>query len=68
MSTLIDLGRLALARPTVQSPVSEVAGWYEQKASVLHQIAAASTALAEHDRYEMFAQQAHEHAVRLLKL
>ncbi|HEX6353219.1 hypothetical protein [Actinophytocola sp.] len=66
MSTLVAINALAAARPTSDAPAVVVAAWYERKAVVLHQIADTSPSLSEHDTYESLAEQAHQHAVRLL--
>lgn len=67
-STLVEINALASSRPTADAPVATVAAWYERKALVLHQIAAASASPSEHDTYESLATQAHHHAARLLAL
>jgi hypothetical protein len=66
MSTLVEITTLASSRPTVHAPVTTVAAWYEQKATVLHRIADESRSLSEHDTYELLAEQAHQRAVCLL--
>jgi hypothetical protein len=66
MSTLVAITALATARPTVDAPATAVAAWYERKAAVLHQIADTSRSLSDHNMYELLAEQAHQHAVRLL--
>jgi hypothetical protein len=66
MSTLVALNELAMSRPTVHAPARVVADWYEDKAAVMHQIAGTCSSVSERDRFESFARQAREHAVRLL--
>ena len=66
MSTLVAINALAGARPTAGAPVRAVAQWYERKAVVLREIADTSGSVSERDTYRSFADQAHQHALRLL--
>ena len=68
MSTLVTINALAAARPTATASVQLVAAWYEHKAVVLRQITNTSPSLSERDTYRSFADQAYQHAVRLLGL
>ena len=66
MSTLVEINELAATRPAADAKATDVASWYERKAVVLHRIADDTGSVSEHDMYEVLAQRAHEHAVRLL--
>lgn len=55
MSTLVEIGELARTRPALDATAEELAAWYERKARML-----------QRECLEEFADQAHEHAVRLL--
>lgn len=64
-STLVDINALAAARPAADAPARLVAAWYERKAVMLNRIADES-APSERDTYQVWAEQAHAHAVRLV--
>lgn len=66
MSTVAAINALAVARPTAGASDQTVAQWYERKAEVLGQIADASDSRSERDTFRSFANQAHQHALRLL--
>lgn len=60
-STLRELGALHLSRPTATASNTEVAAWYERKATVLEHLAAEGAAQAR-----AMAAAAHAHAASLL--
>ena len=62
VSTLVEMGELVRSRPGLNAPRAVVAAWYEQKAVVLHHIAAES---GDPDAEEC-SRVAHAHAVALL--
>lgn len=64
MATLDALSALALARPAPDAPVLVVADWYERKARLLREIAAASP--ADQATFEPLAELAQKHAAQLL--
>lgn len=66
MSTLVEITALADARPAADAPSTVVASWYARKAVVLHRVADTSGSVSERDTYKSLAEQAHQHAVRLL--
>lgn len=66
MSTLVAITDLAAARPAADAPSVIVAAWYERKAVVLREIADTSGSVSERDTFEVLADRAHRHAVRLL--
>lgn len=66
MSALVEITMLASSRPAADAPAPTVAAWYERKAVVLREIAATSGSVSERDTFKSFADQAHQHAVRLL--
>lgn len=64
-ASLLEINALAAARPTASTPPELVADWYDRKTVLLHQIAAASRSVSEHDTFEELAARAHEHAQQL---
>ncbi len=60
-STLCELGRLHLTRPTADAPAVVVAAWYERKAVLLEHLAREGTGDAAR-----LAVEAHQHAALLL--
>jgi len=62
VSTLLEMGELVRTRPGVDAPPAVVAAWYEQKAVVLHHIAAET---GDEDT-EQCSRRAHTHAAALL--
>lgn len=62
VSTLLEIGELVRSRPGLDAPANVVGAWYEQKAVVLHHIAAEN---GDPDA-EQYSQTAHAHAMALL--
>ncbi|MQA62371.1 MAG: hypothetical protein GEU86_12925 [Actinophytocola sp.] len=60
-TTLQELGALHLSRPTAKASKTEIAAWYERKATVLEHLAAEGASQAR-----AMAVTAHAHAARLL--